>query len=123
MPQDNNYNSEIAGIRRSMETLVKASMKTALHVERISTQQEIYITQVTACSNETKQNTNDIIELSTKYNGHERFHKTIKQAKEGAIIKGRWCADSIRSWIAVGISAVIAAMFFLLKFGNKPGGS
>lgn len=122
-PERQSYDGELSGIRKSMETMAEASMKTALHVERISTRQEVYIEQITICSKETKQNAKNIIELNTKYDGHEKLHKVIKQVKDGAMSKGRWCADNIRSWVAVIISAVIAVMFFFLKFSGKSGGN
>ena len=60
------YDGEIAGMRKSIEKVADASMKTALHIERIATLQEVYVKQIKDCSDETGDNAKDIIALQTK---------------------------------------------------------
>ncbi len=67
MPEERrSYDGEIAGMRKSIDKMADASMKTALHIERVATLQEVYVEQIKSCSDETTTNTKDITVLKTK---------------------------------------------------------
>lgn len=57
------YDGEIAGIRKSLEDIVKTSSEQAVDIGEIATAQKIYIKNIEKCNEETKGNSDDITDI------------------------------------------------------------